>query len=108
MPRAKFNPPLTLAQHISLRTEEGLLEDESGGRYENVISVELMFEMSEYQLIGNARTERLTDFSLVFISALDEETTDGFYLTSNGEVCVIINSMTLPDTTICIPLARHD
>jgi len=37
MHRAKFNPPLSLAQHIRLRTEEGQ-EHESGERYEHVVS----------------------------------------------------------------------
>jgi len=66
--------------------------------------VQNMFSQDEYRLIGADPTEGMVDFSLVFANALDEETTDRFYLTDSGEVCVIINSMTLPNATICIPL----
>ena len=65
--------------------------------------IERMFDVGEYRLIGDDPTG-MSDFFLAFTNALDEETTDRFYLTDGGEVCVIINSMTLPDATICIPL----
>ena len=66
--------------------------------------IESMFDRGEYRLIGNDPTEGMTNLFLTFTNVLDEGTTDRFYLTKGGEVCVIINSMTLPRATICIPV----